>query len=142
MTRLKPACWRWEPPAGGVIADLTEEMRLKRIDVWGTEERALKKLGPLEEDVRWRLMQQFQNGRCAVCAFGPRDGPDLVIDHDHESDFIRGFLCRSCNTLEGCGGHEVFDMYRERHPAMICGLRARYTTRVLPPGFVLPPCPW
>src|SRR5690348_5664603 len=127
----KPACWRWKPPTDDAIAALTEEMRLQRLRVWGTEERALKKRGPIEDEVRWRLMQHFQKGRCAVCTFSPQRGPGLVIDHHHESDFIRGFLCRSCNTQEGFGGGPVFDMYRERHPAMICGVWSRYTSTVI-----------
>ena len=141
-TRTRPACWRWRPPTDDAITSLTEKMHLERLAAFGTEDRALQRRGPLEEEVAWTLMHRFQKGRCAVCAYRPRY-ERLDLDHDHESDFIRGFLCRSCNTQEGCGAGDVFVMYRQRHPAMICGLRARYSSgAIVPPGFILPPCPW
>lgn len=42
-----------------------------------------------------------QKNRCAVCGlpFTPRDG--AVLDHCHDTGFIRGALHRSCNGAEG-----------------------------------------
>jgi hypothetical protein len=140
----KPACWRWKPPTEETIAAVREELRAPRLAKWGTEERAEYKWGPLEPEVRWYVMQGFQKGRCAICGHSPNYGPSLVTDHDHKSDFIRGLLCGRCNTMEGChqGDSGIYALYRQRHPAMICGLRSRYTSVVIPRGFVLPPCPW
>jgi hypothetical protein len=50
----------------------------------------------------------------------------LVEDHDHKTAMVRGRLCRSCNVLEGMGHGGVFAKYRERNPAVICGVQERY----------------
>lgn len=42
-----------------------------------------------------------QDGRCAICG-GPPDGKALAVDHDHSTGYIRGLLCRGCNTGLGC----------------------------------------
>lgn len=67
-------------------------------------------------------MAEWQAGRCAIC--GHADV--LVTDHDHRTGWVRGLLCRSCNTLEGCGHGGVFRKYREFNPASICGVQERY----------------
>jgi hypothetical protein len=37
-----------------------------------------------------------QEGLCAICkVYG---GEDLVIDHDHKTNRVRGLLCHSCNV--------------------------------------------
>jgi hypothetical protein len=44
---------------------------------------------------------QAQNGVCAIC-FEPRpDERTLHVDHDHETDVIRGLLCFRCNNALG-----------------------------------------
>lgn len=42
-----------------------------------------------------------QESRCAICGyhFTPRDS--AVLDHNHDSGFIRGAVHRSCNGAEG-----------------------------------------
>lgn len=67
-------------------------------------------------------MWAWQDGRCAICG----DRVQLVTDHDHRTGLIRGQLCRSCNSLEGFGHGGVWSRYRERYPALICGLFERY----------------
>jgi hypothetical protein len=49
---------------------------------------------------------QKQGGRCGICKeeilledYAKPAG--WVIDHDHETNHVRGFLCRSCNLLLG-----------------------------------------
>ena len=63
-----------------------------------------------EEFVDWH------KGRCAVCG---DDGRRLVVDHCHDTGLVRGYLCRSCNVLEGTGTNDIFEDYRLRPPAVI-----------------------
>jgi hypothetical protein len=55
-----------------------------------------------------RDLMRIQDGRCAMCclsfAYLKRLGKNRgepVIDHDHETDAVRGLVCRSCNTHLG-----------------------------------------
>lgn len=52
--------------------------------------------------LRTKILAQ-QNFKCAVCGCSlkgkVRGGPTL--DHDHETGYVRGVLCRVCNTAEG-----------------------------------------
>lgn len=83
-------------------------------------------------------LADFQVGRCAICGHDA----DLVTDHDHATGLIRGYLCRSCNTCEGTRRGGVWDKYRDRNPASICGIREaywdpfekRFATPAEPPG--------
>jgi hypothetical protein len=43
---------------------------------------------------------ELQDGRCGICGVVAR----LELDHDHESGFVRGFLCTTCNHTEGRHG--------------------------------------
>ena len=45
------------------------------------------------------LEQIWGDGCCAAC--GANDC--VVLDHDHGSGLVRGYLCRSCNIREGYG---------------------------------------
>lgn len=45
-------------------------------------------------------MEKAQGGVCAVCG-GVDDGRPLSVDHDHDSGYIRGLLCRTCNAVAG-----------------------------------------
>jgi len=38
-----------------------------------------------------------QNNLCAIC----KTDSDLVIDHDHVTNKVRGFLCNNCNVALG-----------------------------------------
>lgn len=42
-----------------------------------------------------------QNGVCAICQQLCRTGRHLAVDHDHETDEVRGLLCAPCNTAIG-----------------------------------------
>lgn len=45
-------------------------------------------------DYVWYKQQlEIQNHRCAIC----QKEKQLVIDHDHKTDKIRGLLCNECN---------------------------------------------
>jgi hypothetical protein len=94
-----PACWSWPTTP--------------------TSESA-----PLPEEEASELLHTWQEGRCAICG----NPGDLVNDHDHQTGLIRGLLCRQCNTNEGMDGRPwtVYQRFREKHPAMILGIRLRY----------------
>jgi hypothetical protein len=40
----------------------------------------------------WDTMLEKQNGHCALC-----EKPATCVDHDHESNVVRGLLCHGCN---------------------------------------------
>ena len=44
----------------------------------------------------YNQMLADQNGGCAICGKEP-NGRNLVVDHDHNTNKVRGLLCTSCN---------------------------------------------
>lgn len=46
-------------------------------------------------------MLAAQGGGCAICGRPPRDDISLHVDHDHETERIRGLLCFPCNNTLG-----------------------------------------
>lgn len=51
----------------------------------------------------YELMEESQQGKCAICERVPIDGGNqfkknfLCIDHDHTTGKVRGLLCSECN---------------------------------------------
>jgi hypothetical protein len=43
-------------------------------------------------------MIDAQNGQCLICGRPPGFKRPLVVDHNHRTGHVRGFLCVSCNT--------------------------------------------
>jgi len=39
-----------------------------------------------------------QDGVCAICHLANPNGRALSVDHDHETDAVRGLLCLHCNS--------------------------------------------
>ena len=122
----KPACWRWKPPADIGAVLLTEEMRRDWLERNGKIPRLRKYAEQMPEQAQWRLLLGWHRFRCAMCGKSVRDDSRLVKDHDHETGLIRGLLCYPCNIIEGRSGGDVIDKYRERPPAVICGVRLIY----------------
>lgn len=83
---------------------------------------------PLPQRNRRRVLVEWQDHRCAICATVRGSGKGrtgLFEDHDHETGDVRGLLCPRCNTQEGRGTHPVFAHYRHRPPVAIMGLLLR-----------------
>jgi hypothetical protein len=45
-------------------------------------------------------LRKEQDGRCAICGVLEEDAARgrLAVDHDHETNAIRGLLCNNCNV--------------------------------------------
>lgn len=121
-----PVCWGWPT---GIPAEEAARQQLfayaERIGCTPEEAQVLWDLERAAATISGEAaLADWQAGRCAICG---RTG-DLVCDHDHATGLVRGWLCRSCNTLEGLhqGDDTIFARYRERPPAAILGLEIRY----------------
>lgn len=103
--KLVPACWSWPLP----FSDGTEPPSSPQ----------------MPEDSGRDLLIAWQDGRCALCG----ETGALVEDHDHETGMVRGFLCRTCNSMEGHaseGADGRIGCYRERPPTVILGIGFQY----------------
>lgn len=98
VDEMAPACWGWTVP---------ENLTLQ---------------GPDQDVSGLAAIEAWQAGRCGICATHGR----LVTDHDHSTGLIRGLLCSRCNTAEVFRDVGPYRRYRERPPAMILGVQARY----------------
>lgn len=53
-------------------------------------------------EAQWRLLWEFQGGRCGVCRRPPAaNGGKLVIDHCHRTGRVRGLVHPLCNGKLG-----------------------------------------
>jgi hypothetical protein len=68
-------------------------------------------------------MLVWQEDRCAVCGHASYC---LKRDHDHETSYVRGWLCPSCNRAEGTSGSGLFEQWRSRPAAAMFGLAEVY----------------
>lgn len=76
-------------------------------------------------------MRLWQDGRCGLCG---RHVPEerhggLVLDHDHTTHLIRGYVCRRCNNLEPHSRHAAFAYWRSGwNPAQLMGVFEEYSS--------------
>lgn len=45
----------------------------------------------------YERIYEAQGGRCYICQRATGARRKLAVDHDHESGYVRGLLCRPCN---------------------------------------------
>lgn len=62
----------------------------------------------------YSTLLEKQEGVCALCRKGPEGSryEILVVDHDHETNEIRGLLCQQCNMALGRLGDNVESIER------------------------------
>jgi len=65
----------------------------------------MAKYGLTLEQYDWWL--NHQNGQCAICKQFPADDKNLMVDHSHSNEQVRGLLCGPCNTLLGMSKDNV-----------------------------------
>ena len=46
-------------------------------------------------------LMERQRGMCAICLSFPQPGKALDVDHEHQTNTVRGLLCRRCNNAIG-----------------------------------------
>ncbi len=130
----EPACWSWSLPT--VLSreqevDRLEEESLRQAVKLGSMDHYLPPSAcrMLTRDWPAYLLNSWHDDRCALCGIRPGH---LVLDHEYSTGLVRGRLCGGCKVSEGKRFAEqdpVYQMYRERHPALILGLRIYYVGR-------------
>ena len=55
-------------------------------------------------------MLKAQQGVCAICATSCDTGMNLAVDHCHDTNKVRGLLCKNCNTAIGLLKENVENM--------------------------------
>lgn len=50
---------------------------------------------------QYEKLYEGQGGRCYICQRATGATRRLSVDHDHKTGYVRGLLCRPCNSLLG-----------------------------------------
>lgn len=67
--------------------------------------QVIKSYGLTEEE--FNTVLQKQEGKCAICKTSDWGRPSPSIDHDHETNKVRGLLCNRCNRVLGLIGDSI-----------------------------------
>jgi hypothetical protein len=68
----------------------------------------VKKLG-LSKEEKLKVLSSIERakGVCEICGGKNSNGRDLHIDHCHQTNKFRGFLCHKCNSFIGYANENV-----------------------------------
>lgn len=61
------------------------------------------------EKSEYDFLLKSQNGKCAICQ--KLSKKTWHVDHDHETGFVRGFLCNPCNYMIGHAYEDPFILW-------------------------------
>lgn len=77
-----------------------------------------------------RALATWHAGGCGICG-GGSSGRE-VLDHDHRTGLVRGWLCRGCNRKEGSADDptDVYARWRACPPAAMLGTLFRYVSPI------------
>jgi hypothetical protein len=81
------------------LAKQAQYKREGKLKIAARKSHLKRTFGITPEEYEARLAEQ--GGGCAVCGRAPKAGKSLHVDHDHESGYVRGLLCFSCNAALG-----------------------------------------
>lgn len=97
--------------AGYICASCVAEVAEVFADLGARARRVARRSFKWHRDEAWATLLREQDGKCALCEAPPAD-----IDHDHDTGFVRGLLCRRCNLHEGDDGNAAFARYAANPP--------------------------
>jgi len=103
------------------IYDYDRQFKRKDMACWGV---TFQDGPPVTGKEAWEIFEDFHKNQCALCG----GKGTLFLDHCHESDLIRAYLCPSCNSQEGRGGNMGFDVYRRFYPTKLLNIELEYST--------------
>jgi Recombination endonuclease VII len=86
-------------------AEWTKQWRAKHYNSERQRERYVKKTYGLSPK-QYRNMLHNQRNRCLICLNLLQPG-GISVDHDHQTNIVRGLLCHLCNSLIGMAGENV-----------------------------------
>lgn len=77
---------------------------------------------------RQQIINKLMRSQLGLCAGCQQALVTPVIDHDHDTGFVRGLLCGGCNSAEGRASFDNVKWlaYRTNYPAMAIGLSYSY----------------
>jgi Recombination endonuclease VII len=84
----------------------------------------------------YAFLSVSQNAVCAVCHQPCKTGMRLAVDHCHQTNLVRGLLCRECNTSAGKLGEDP-----DRIERLAAYIRAFHTKAANMIGFQINPLP-
>lgn len=56
---------------------------------------------------QYEMLFKSQHDVCAICSMPSKNNGKLFVDHDHETNKIRGLLCDKCNFILGLSGESA-----------------------------------
>jgi hypothetical protein len=105
---LRPVCWGWPVPAA--VLERVEQVIIRQED---------------PDNHLLLILSDWQRGRCAACGTAC---DSLVLDHDHYTALVRGYLCPSCNVAEGQQGNGRWRAWRRCPASVLLRIVVQYSS--------------